>query len=77
MTVTATAATKRREHALLCKEVVKVMPSWRRFSVDKHGTVHIREVFKPHWHGKATPSPKGAISAAHAASGRRPQTRTQ
>eukprot|EP00964_Phaeocystis_antarctica_P044605 scaffold25634_cov53-Phaeocystis_antarctica.AAC.1 len=42
------------------------MPSWRRFSVDKHGTVHVREVFKPHWHGKATPSPKGAISAAQA-----------
>ena len=37
--VTATAAAERREHALLCKEVVKVMPSWRRFSVDKHGTV--------------------------------------
>jgi len=43
-----------------------VMPSWRRFSVDKHGTVHIREVYKPHWHGKAAPSPKGAISAAQA-----------
>ena len=64
--VTATAAAERREHALLCKEVVKVMPSWRRFSVDKHGTVHIREVYKPHWHGKAAPSPKGAISAAQA-----------
>ena len=43
-----------------------MMPSWRRFSVDKHGTVHIREVFKPHWHGKAAPSQKGAISAAQA-----------
>ena len=43
-----------------------MMPSWRRFSVDKHGTVHIREVSKPHWHGKAAPSPKGAISAAQA-----------
>ena len=43
-----------------------MMPSWRRFSVDKHGTVHIREVYKPHWHGKAAPSPKGAISAAQA-----------
>ena len=64
--VTATAAAERREHALLCKEVVKVMPSWRRFSVDKHGTVHIREVYKPQWHGKAAPSPKGAISAAQA-----------
>ena len=64
--VTATAAAERREHALLCKEVVKVMPSWRRFSVDKHGTVHIREVSKPHWHGKAAPSQKGAISAAQA-----------
>ena len=64
--VTATAAAERREHALLCKEVVKVMPSWRRFSVDKHGTVHIREVTKPHWHGKAAPSQKGAISAAQA-----------
>ena len=62
--VTATAAAERREHALLCKEVVKVMPSWRRFSVDKHGTVHIREVTKPHWHGKAAPSPKGAISGS-------------
>ena len=41
--VTATAAAERPEHALLCKEVVKVMPSWRRFSVDKHGTVHVRE----------------------------------
>ena len=53
-----------REHALLCKEVVKVMPSWRRFSVDKHGTVHVREVSKPHWHGTAAPSQKGAISSA-------------
>ena len=43
-----------------------MMPSWRRFSVDKHGTVHIREVTKPHWHGKAAPSQKGAISAAQA-----------
>ena len=62
--VTATAAAERREHALLCKEVVKVMPSWRRFSVDKHGTVHVREVSKPHWHGTAAPSQKGAISSA-------------
>ena len=41
-----------------------MMPSWRRFSVDKHGTVHIREVTKPHWHGKAAPSQKGAIVVA-------------
>ena len=50
----------------LCKEVVKVIPSWHRFSVDKRGTVHIREVSKPHWRGKATPSRKSAISAAQA-----------
>eukprot|EP00964_Phaeocystis_antarctica_P101061 scaffold66583_cov64-Phaeocystis_antarctica.AAC.3 len=62
----ATAAAERREHALLCKEVVKMMPSWHRFSVDKRGTVHIREVSKPHWRGKAAPSRKSASSAAQA-----------
>ena len=64
--VAATAAAEKPEHALLCKEVVKMMPSWHRFSVDKRGTVHIREVSKPHWRGKAAPSQKGAISAAQA-----------
>ena len=43
-----------------------MMPSWHRFSVDKRGTVHIREVSKPHWRGKAAPSRKSAISAAQA-----------